>query len=456
MHGADFAAAGAVRRAPSPCSPTRQGCVAPRRPEAGCPGARASAPRATSLGAAAATVYGDPTRLLRVLGVTGTSGKTTVAHLLEAGLRRRRPRRRAARHRRAPGSAARALPSAFTTPEAPDLQALFAVMVEAGRHGRRDGGLQPRARPRPGRRHPLRGRRLHQPVPGPPRLPRRHGGLLRRQGLAVRARARRARGDLRRRRVGRPARRPHPGRGDRRDRADAATGRPARSRPDPTARSTSPRAPRTVRVPVRVQLPGAFNVANALVALACLDAVGRAARRRGRGPRAGRGARADAAGRAWPAVPRRRRLRPQARRRRRAARRAARAGPGTAARRARRGRRPRPRQAPADGRRRSRRAGPAGRHRRQPPRRGPGGHPRRGARRRSGRAAPGRAAARSATGPRPSPPPSHGARPGDAVVVAGQGPRDRTEGRRGASCPSTTPRSPAARRAESSAGPVPG
>ena len=84
------------------------------------------------LGTAAATVYGDPTPRLRVLGVTGTSGKTTVAHLLEAGLaaagrttgllgtvgdagRRREP-----------------LPSAFTTPEAPDLQALFAVMAEAG------------------------------------------------------------------------------------------------------------------------------------------------------------------------------------------------------------------------------------------------------------------------------------------------------------------------------------
>ena len=42
-------------------------------------------PRA-ALGRAAALVYGDPTQRLRVLGVTGTSGKTTVAHLLEAGL----------------------------------------------------------------------------------------------------------------------------------------------------------------------------------------------------------------------------------------------------------------------------------------------------------------------------------------------------------------------------------
>ena len=39
------------------------------------------------LGAVAALVYGDPTARLSVVGVTGTSGKTTVAHLLEAGLR---------------------------------------------------------------------------------------------------------------------------------------------------------------------------------------------------------------------------------------------------------------------------------------------------------------------------------------------------------------------------------
>ena len=40
---------------------------------------------------------------------------------------------------------------------------------------------------------PLRGRDLHQPDPGPPRLPRDDGGLLRRQAAAVRGRVRRAR-----------------------------------------------------------------------------------------------------------------------------------------------------------------------------------------------------------------------------------------------------------------------
>ena len=87
-------------------------------------------PRAI-LGEVAATVYGRPSERLRVIGVTGTSGKTTTTYLVEAGLR-------------AAGRAAgligtigiridgRDETSALTTPEAPDLQALLAVMVERG------------------------------------------------------------------------------------------------------------------------------------------------------------------------------------------------------------------------------------------------------------------------------------------------------------------------------------
>ena len=124
-HGADFAGAGAAPPAPSPCSPTPPAPTAPGA--TGLPVLVHPQPRAV-LGAAAATVYGDPTQRLRVLGVTGTSGKTTVAHLLEAGL--------AAAGRTTGllgtvgirGRRRRTLPSAFTTPEAPDLQALFAVM----------------------------------------------------------------------------------------------------------------------------------------------------------------------------------------------------------------------------------------------------------------------------------------------------------------------------------------
>jgi UDP-N-acetylmuramoyl-L-alanyl-D-glutamate--2,6-diaminopimelate ligase len=87
-------------------------------------------PRAR-LGEIACWVYGNPSSRLRLIGVTGTSGKTTSTYLLESGLR-------AARHRTGlvGGVELRIdqerLVSSLTTPEAPDLQALFAVMVERG------------------------------------------------------------------------------------------------------------------------------------------------------------------------------------------------------------------------------------------------------------------------------------------------------------------------------------
>lgn len=84
-----------------------------------------------SLGAVAAWVYGDPTASLRLLGVTGTNGKTTVAYLLDAGLRG------AGETTGLVGTvetriAGRAVPSTRTTPEAPDLQGLFARMLADG------------------------------------------------------------------------------------------------------------------------------------------------------------------------------------------------------------------------------------------------------------------------------------------------------------------------------------
>ncbi len=126
-HGADFAAqalaAGAVAVLTDPDGAARPAL-------AGVPVLVHPRPRDV-LGAAAALVYGDPTADLRVLGVTGTSGKTTVAHLLEAGLGA------AGRSTGLIGTVGtriggRRLPSAFTTPEAPDLQALFAVMRQGG------------------------------------------------------------------------------------------------------------------------------------------------------------------------------------------------------------------------------------------------------------------------------------------------------------------------------------
>jgi UDP-N-acetylmuramoyl-L-alanyl-D-glutamate--2,6-diaminopimelate ligase len=87
-------------------------------------------PRAR-LGEIACWVYGDPSSRLRLIGVTGTSGKTTSTYLLESGLS-------AAGHLTGlvGGVELRVGPerlaSSLTTPEAPDLQALFAVMVERG------------------------------------------------------------------------------------------------------------------------------------------------------------------------------------------------------------------------------------------------------------------------------------------------------------------------------------
>jgi UDP-N-acetylmuramoyl-L-alanyl-D-glutamate--2,6-diaminopimelate ligase len=87
-------------------------------------------PRAV-LGEVAANVYGRPSEALRVIGVTGTSGKTTTTYLVEAGLRA------AGRVAGLVGTVGIRIdggdePSALTTPEAPDLQALLAVMVERG------------------------------------------------------------------------------------------------------------------------------------------------------------------------------------------------------------------------------------------------------------------------------------------------------------------------------------
>ena len=83
------------------------------------------------VGPLAARVYGDPSRQLTVLGITGTSGKTTTCFLIEAALRA------AGLRAGLIGTVAaridgQQLPSMLTTPEAPDLQALFAVMVQRG------------------------------------------------------------------------------------------------------------------------------------------------------------------------------------------------------------------------------------------------------------------------------------------------------------------------------------
>jgi UDP-N-acetylmuramoyl-L-alanyl-D-glutamate--2,6-diaminopimelate ligase len=77
---------------------------------------------AAALGPAAATVHGHPSTALTLLGVTGTSGKTTTTYLLESILR-------AAGNRT---GMIGTISGARTTPEATDLQRLLRGMVDRG------------------------------------------------------------------------------------------------------------------------------------------------------------------------------------------------------------------------------------------------------------------------------------------------------------------------------------
>ncbi|MGQ0841067.1 UDP-N-acetylmuramoyl-L-alanyl-D-glutamate--2,6-diaminopimelate ligase [Actinokineospora sp.] len=128
-HGADFAAqavaAGAVAVLTDEAGAARPAVRAANLPVIVHPDPRAA------LGPVAAWIYGEPSTKLAVLGVTGTSGKTTTSHMIESGLA-------AAGHTTGligtveTRIAGERLASAFTTPEAPDLQALLAVMAERG------------------------------------------------------------------------------------------------------------------------------------------------------------------------------------------------------------------------------------------------------------------------------------------------------------------------------------
>lgn len=83
------------------------------------------------LGDLSALVYGRPSEKMTVIGITGTSGKTTTAYLLEAALTAagRRTGLIGTIETKIAGSR---VPSALTTPEAPQLHALFALMLERG------------------------------------------------------------------------------------------------------------------------------------------------------------------------------------------------------------------------------------------------------------------------------------------------------------------------------------
>ncbi|MEU3944969.1 UDP-N-acetylmuramoyl-L-alanyl-D-glutamate--2,6-diaminopimelate ligase [Streptomyces sp. NPDC029526] len=125
-HGADFvtqaASLGAVAVLTDPAGAERVAAT-------GLPALVVDDPRAR-MGELAATLYGHPGRDLLQIGITGTSGKTTTAYLVEGGLRTVRSTGLIGTVEMRIGD--ERIKSERTTPEATDLQALFAVMRERG------------------------------------------------------------------------------------------------------------------------------------------------------------------------------------------------------------------------------------------------------------------------------------------------------------------------------------
>ncbi|MFF0449528.1 UDP-N-acetylmuramoyl-L-alanyl-D-glutamate--2,6-diaminopimelate ligase [Streptomyces sp. NPDC004609] len=127
VHGADFVDQAANLGAAAVLTDT---AGAARARATGLPVLVTDDPR-SRMGALAAEIYGHPGEGLLQIGITGTSGKTTSAYLVEGGLRA------AGRSTGLIGTVEtrvgdERLKSERTTPEATDLQALFAVMRERG------------------------------------------------------------------------------------------------------------------------------------------------------------------------------------------------------------------------------------------------------------------------------------------------------------------------------------
>jgi UDP-N-acetylmuramoyl-L-alanyl-D-glutamate--2,6-diaminopimelate ligase len=126
-HGAEFAAAAVAAGAVAALTdPAGAALIGP----AAVPVLAVADPRAV-LGEVASIVYGRPTTTLPVIGLTGTAGKTTTSYLVESGLR-------AAGHTTCligtveTRVADEVVDSERTTPEATDLHGLFAAAVERG------------------------------------------------------------------------------------------------------------------------------------------------------------------------------------------------------------------------------------------------------------------------------------------------------------------------------------
>lgn len=126
LHGADFATQaaglGAVAVLTDPTGAERAAAT-------GLPVLVVDDPRGR-MGELAATIYGQPGNDLLQIGITGTSGKTTTAYLVEGGLKSVRSTGLIGTVEMRIGD--ERIKSERTTPEATDLQALFAVMRERG------------------------------------------------------------------------------------------------------------------------------------------------------------------------------------------------------------------------------------------------------------------------------------------------------------------------------------
>jgi UDP-N-acetylmuramoyl-L-alanyl-D-glutamate--2,6-diaminopimelate ligase len=228
----------------------------------------------TVLGRVAAAVYGQPAERLRLIAVTGTQGKTTTTQLASAGSKAA-GRRTAVIGTMGTWIDGDPVGGALTTPEAPDLHALFAVMVQRGVEvcvlevsshalvmGRVDGVVfDVAAFTNLGRDH----LDFHGSL---------EGYFAAKADLFSRRRARHGVVNVDdpygRRLVDRP---------EIPTSTFSAAGRGAdwtatAQRPDRWGTGFDVVGPRGQRVSTAVRLPGAFNVANALCALACVAEAG--------------------------------------------------------------------------------------------------------------------------------------------------------------------------------------
>ncbi len=116
------------------------------------------------VGEIAARFYGQPARALRVIGVTGTNGKTSTVQMLAQALT-------LLGHRPATiGTLGAGLygqldPGERTTPDAVNVQPLLAEFRDAGASSRGHGGVFARAGAGARGGGPVRAGRVHQPHP---------------------------------------------------------------------------------------------------------------------------------------------------------------------------------------------------------------------------------------------------------------------------------------------------